>query len=218
MPKPMVPVLGKPLLERHIEQFKKHGVTDFFFTLHYLPEAVVDYFGDGARHGVSIRYLIEKEPLGSAGALKEIEEELHPTFYFIYGDVLSFVDYSAMAEVYAGKDCPVGMQRMERTDSYEDADVAELQEDGSVVKIHGKPHDTRHENAYRMRGSFILDKNILAHVPKGVACDLGKELLPKAVAAGGRFYSYECDAFSCGIDTPEKLREAEAKVRSLGLS
>ena len=68
-PKPMVPVLGKPILEWHIEQFKKHGVTDFLMTLHHLPEKITDYFGDGTKWGVNINYLLEKEPLGAREAL-----------------------------------------------------------------------------------------------------------------------------------------------------
>src|ERR1700722_16464989 len=76
VPKPMLPVLGKPVLEWSVEQFKKAGVTNFFFTLHYLPEVVMDYFGDGSKLGVKINYFIEKEPLGEAGAIKKLEPQL----------------------------------------------------------------------------------------------------------------------------------------------
>ncbi len=66
-PKPMIPVLGKPLLEWHVEQYKKHGVKDFIFSLGYLPQVVMDYFGDGSRFGVNISYHVETTPLGSFG-------------------------------------------------------------------------------------------------------------------------------------------------------
>jgi len=162
MPKPMIPILGKPLLEWHIEQFKKHGVTEFFMTLHYLPEVVMNYFGDGSRWGVKIKYLIEDEPLGSAGGIKKFEHDLGPLFFFIYGDMVSLMDYSKMSEAYAMKKDPIGMQRMKKTDDYADADVAELDASGKFIKIHAKPHAEKYPNAYRMRGSFILDKKILA--------------------------------------------------------
>lgn len=215
MPKPMVPILGKPLLEWHIEQFKKHGVTEFFITLHYLPETIKDYFGDGSRFGVTITYFVEKEPMGSAGALTGFEDKLDDTFYYIYGDVFSMLDYTKMAEAYRTKEHPIGMQLMKRTEHYDDADVAELDDRGRFVKIHTKPHAEKHPNAYRMRGVFILDKRILAYLPADAACDLGKQLLPAAVASGENVYAYECDDYSKGIDTMEKLEEVAAYARSI---
>lgn len=213
MPKPMVPVLGKPMLEWHVEQFKKHGVTEFFFTLHYLPEVVTNYFGDGSHLGVRIRYFIEKEPLGSAGAIKKFEPELGSTFYFIYGDTFSLMDYTAMATAYSQKLDPIGMQRMKRTDDYADADVAELDAQGRFITIHAKPHTERYPNAYRMRGAFILDKSILSYLPEDASVDLAKQLLPQVIKAGKNFYAYECDDYSKGIDTLEKLHEVESYVR-----
>ena len=206
-PKPMIPILGKPLLEWHIEQFKKYGVTEFFITLHYLPEVVIDYFGDGSRWGVSIKYFVEKEPLGSAGALKKLELQLDDTFYYIYGDTFSLMDYAKMAEVYSQKENPIGMQRVRKTDSYADADLAELDANGRFVKIHPKPHTQTYENAYRLRGSFILDKKILSYIPANATVDLGKQLLRNVIDAGENFYGYESDDYSKGIDTMEKLQE-----------
>lgn len=219
MPKVMIPILGKPLLEWHVEQFKKHGVTEFFFTLHYLPQVVKDYFGDGTKHGAKMNYFVEEAPLGSAGALKALEPQLDDLFYYIYGDTFSLVDYTKMGASYAAKRDPIGMQRMKRTDDYADADVAELDNTERFVAIHKKPHgDAKYPNAYRMRGSFILDKRILAYVPDGAASDLAKDVLPQALADGKNFYSYECDDYSKGIDTEEKWREVEAELKKRGIA
>jgi len=206
MPKPMIPILGKPMLEWHVEQFKKHGVKEFFFTLHYLPEVVMDYFGDGSRFGIKINYFVEKEPLGSIGAIKKFEGQLDKIFYYIYGDTFSLLDYSKMFEEYTQKKNPIGMQLMKRTDDY-DADVAELDRDGRFVEIHSKPRTKKYPNAYRMRGVFIFDKEVLSYAPEDTVFDLGRELLPKLISAGENFYSYECDDYSKGIDTVEKLKE-----------
>ncbi len=214
LPKPMIPILGKPLLEWHIEQFKKYGVREFFITLQYLPEVVKDYFGDGSRFGVKIQYFVEKEPLGSAGAIKKFEDRLEETFYFIYGDIFSQMNYADMAAVYVRKENPIGMQRMKKTDDYGDADVARLDENMRCVKIHGKPHTEKYPNAYRMSGSFILDKKILSYIPEDAAFNLGKQLLPKVVSSGEHFYAYECTEYSKGIDTAEKLEEVLAYLRS----
>jgi|SRR3989344_1329161 len=212
-PKPMVPILGKPLLEWHVEQFKKHGVTEFFFTLHYLPEVIMDHFGDGSSRGIHIEYMIENTPLGSAGGIKLFEKKLDERFFYIYGDTFSLMDYSAMAQEYAKKRDPIGMQRMKKIDDYADADVAELDESGRFVAIHAKPHASKYPNAYRMRGSFILEKVICAFIPDGPS-DLAKQVLPAALAAGKNFYGYECDDYSKGIDTVEKLKEVEDYLRT----
>jgi NDP-sugar pyrophosphorylase family protein len=127
--------------------------------------------------------------------------------------MFSLVDYQKMADAYATKQNPIGMQRMKKTDDYADADIAELDADDKFVKIHSKPHSEQYPNAYRMRGVFILNKRILEYIPKNTAFELGKHLLPKVVEAGENFYSYECDDYSKGIDTIEKWKEVEGYLR-----
>ena len=217
LPKPMIPILGKPLLEWQMEQFKKHGVKEFYFTLHYLPEVIMDYFGDGSQFGVKIYYFIEKEPLGSAGAMKKFEDQLGKVFYYLYGDIFTLINYTKMSETYVEKENPIGMQLMKRTENYADADVAELDAQERFIKIHTKPHTETHPNAYRMRGSFILDKKILSYIPEDTTFDLGKQLLPKVVAEGKNFYAYECEDYSKGIDTQDKLEEVVAYVHNANI-
>lgn len=210
MPKPMIPIAGRPMLEWHIEQFKKHGVREFFFNLHYLPDVIKNYFGDGAKWGVKVHYNFEPVILGTAGGIKQFERDLDDEFFLIYGDTFSLVDYSKMEAAWREKPAgAVGMQRMKQTEDYADADVAELDANGKFVAIHTKPHTTRYPNAYRMRGVFILKKRILSFVPTNAPYELGKQLLPDIIARGEAFYSYECDDYSKGIDTLEKWKEVK---------
>ena len=223
IPKPMIPLLGKPMLEWNIEQFRDHGVTEFFINLHYLPEVIKNYFGDGSKWGVKINYHFEPEIRGTAGGVKGFsakggsasggENQLGDTFYLIYGDMLSLVDYSKMAEEFFKKPDAIGMQRMKKTDDYTDADVAELNPDGSFKDIHPKPHSQKYDNAYRMRGVFILKKEILSYIPKNTPYEIGKQLLPDIVSRNKKFYAYECDEYSKGIDTVDKYREVEEYLK-----
>ena len=130
--------------------------------------------------------------------------------------MLSLVDYSKMAEEFSKKADAVGMQRMQKTDKYADADVAELAADGSFAKIHPKPHTEQYPNAYRMKGIFILKKDILGFIPKDTFYELGKNLLPEVVNSGKKFYSYECEDYSKGIDTEDKWKEVEAYLKTGG--
>ncbi len=214
----------------HVEQFKKHGVTEFFFNLHYLPEVIKNYFGDGSKFGVKINYNFEPVILGTAGGAKQFEDKLDDEFFLIYGDTFSLVDYSKMREAW--EQLPkgaIGMQRMAKTENYADADVAELDSStlvrqaqnkslttgvtGKFIKIHPKPHTEQYPNAYRMRGVFILKKKILSLVPPNIPYEIGKNLLPNIVSRGEVFYSYECDDYSKGIDTLEKWKDVEEYLR-----
>lgn len=216
-PKPMIPILGRPLLEWHLEQYKKHGVTDFICALGYLPDVIMDYFGDGSRFGVSISYHVEKEPLGSFGCMPLIQG-LRKTFYFIYGDVFSLVDYTAMSAAYGATVDPIGMQRVGRSKEPGSADLGELDSAGRIVSIYKKPHTKVYRHAYALRGSFILNKDILAYVPKGLPADLAKDVLPRLIADRRNFYGYECDDYSKGVDTIEKVQEVEVYLRRHGVA
>jgi mannose-1-phosphate guanylyltransferase/phosphomannomutase len=214
IPKPMLPFFNKPMLQWNIEQFKKHGINEFFINLHYLPEVIKNYFGDGSKFGVKITYSFEPEILGTAGGLKRFEGKLNEVFFLIYGDILSLVDYAKMAEVWNKKPGAIGMQRVARTEDYADADVAELDSDASFLKIHPKPHNQKYPNAYRMRGIFILKKEILPYIPENTPYEIAKQLLPDIINRGKKFYAYECDDYSKGIDTMEKYREVEEYLKT----
>lgn len=220
MPKPMVPVLGKPTLEWSMRNFMQHGVNEFFLTLHYLPDVVKEHFGDGSQLGVKIHYFIEEQPLGEAGALKRFESQLDPLFYFIYGDMLTLMNYTKMAAAYAEKKDALGMERVAKTDSYAHADVAELDAEGRFVAMHVKPHAATYPNAYRARGSFILDKRALAYIPANTQFTLNKQLVPALIAAGGNFYAYESPSgdYSKAFDDKEKLAEVEAYLTKNNIS
>ncbi|MBP6859517.1 MAG: nucleotidyltransferase family protein [Candidatus Magasanikbacteria bacterium] len=209
MPKPMIPFFDKPLLEWNIEQFKKHGVTEFFINLYHLPDIIRDYFGDGKPWGVKINYFQEKEALGTAGGVKDFESLLDSTFFVIYGDMFSLMDYSKMEKEFANYSDALGIQKMQKTDYYQDADVAEVAADNGYVAIHPKPHTTTYANAYRMKGVFILKKEILRYVPANTYFEIGKQLLPDIVRRGLKFYSYECDDYTKCIDDMEKYKEVE---------
>jgi NDP-sugar pyrophosphorylase family protein len=217
-PKPMLPLLGIPMIEWNIKRFRQYGVTDFFINLHHLPEVMTDFLGDGSRLGVRVHYHFEPELLGTAGGIKSFERELDEEFFLIYGDVFSGVDYDAMENEWRQKPGGIGMQTMSRAQDYADADVTELGEKGRVLAVHPKPHSSRYPNAYRMRGVFILQREILKYVPAGSYFEIGKHLLPAAVAAHERFFGYVSSDYTKGIDTLEKWKEVEQYMCAKGFS
>ena len=209
-PKPMLPLQGVPLIAWNIRRFQQFGVESFFINLHYLPDVIPSYLGDGSTMGVRIQYHYEPELLGTAGGVKSFEEDLDDEFYTIYGDIFSYIDYGVMEGYWRTKREAIGLQTMARTEKYADADIAQLNADGRVTAVHPKPHLTSYSAAHRLRGIFILRREILAQIPSGAYSEIGRDLMPTVLARGEAFYGYETGDFSKGIDTVEKWREVEA--------
>jgi NDP-sugar pyrophosphorylase family protein len=210
MSKQMMPILAYPLTEWNIVQFKKHGITEFLINLYTKPEVMREYLGDGSKWGVKITYNLEKEPPGTAGSVKQFEPLLDEEFFVIYGDMLSLVDYTAMQKTWSSKPAgALGMQRVQKLSDYADADVVELAADGSFAAIHPKPHTASYPNAYRMRGISIFNKRMASYIPADRYYEIGRDLLPDALRRGEKFYGYECDGYSKGIDTVQKWKEVE---------
>jgi NDP-sugar pyrophosphorylase family protein len=210
MSKQMLPILGTPLTEWNIVQFKKHGVTDFLINLYTKPDVMRNYLGDGSKWGVKITYNEEKTPPGTAGSMKLFEKYADDEFFVIYGDMLSFIDYTKMGKIWREKPPgAIAMQRMQKMEEYKDADVAELDKDGKFLVIHAKPHTTTYPNAYRMRGAFIMKKKILSYVPMDKYWEIGRDLLPDVLKHGETVYAYECGEYSKAFDTREKWLEVE---------
>ncbi len=213
IPKVMVPIAGKPLLEWHIEEFKKHGVKEFFINLHYLPDVVTNYFGDGSRWGVKITYNIEEKMLGTAGGVKSFEKDLDEEFFVMYGDMFSLIDYSKMADTFRTKPADaLGMMILGENDHPLDSDLAEINNESKFLKIHTKPHKKLPEKWKSMDAGFILRKKILKYIPDGVPYQIDHQLLPDIVSRGEKFYGYETTDYLLDIGTIERYEKVEEYV------
>ena len=214
MPKVMIPIHEKPLLYRNIEQFKKFGVREFFINLHYFSDVIVDYFKNGSGLGIKINYFFEPVLLGTAGGLKNFENQLDEEFFLIYGDILSLVNYDKLHSFFKDKKSAIGVQRL-ASGFREDADLVTIDKGGKFLRIYPKPHIAPRENSYTMRGIFILNKRILSFIPKNSYFEIGRDLLPKVLEVGEDFYGYECLDYSKGIDTISKYKEVEEYYKKL---
>lgn len=224
IPKVMIPFFGKPLLEHHIEQYKKFGVTEFFINLHYLPKVITDYFGDGKKFGVSITYAYEDPILGTAGGMKDFSAEgaclsgrqgsalggnrrLKGDFHLIYGDVYSQVDYGKMAESYFKKPVErIGMVLVGENNHPQDSDLAVLDENLKFQKIYQKPHKEIPPQYVSMRGVYIFNEKILRYIPTNTYYEIDHALLPDILEKGEAFYGYQCGDFLKDVGTMERYQ------------
>ena len=214
----MLPLLGVPMIEWNIRRFLQFGIYRFLINLHYLPDVLQDYVGDGHQWGATISYHYEPQILGTAGGVKSFEKQLDNEFFVIYGDIFSQVDYHAMEAAWRDQGSALGMQRVRLTESYADADVVELDESRRVIAVHAKPHKATYPRAYRMAGVFILRRQILSVTPRGVYSEIGRDMIPAVLKARGEFRGYLCNDYSKGIDTIMKKEEVESYLLQHGVT
>src|SRR5205823_5723149 len=102
-PKPMVPIVNKPVMEHVLDLLKRHGITDVIVTVQYLASVIQDFFGDGSQFGMHITYSVEEVPLGTAGSVKAVEDQLDDTFIVISADALTDIDLGGIIDFHRSR-------------------------------------------------------------------------------------------------------------------
>jgi NDP-sugar pyrophosphorylase family protein len=209
MPKVMVPIGGKPLLEHHLELFRRQGICEIIVNLHYLPEKITRYFGDGSKFGVKITYSPERELLGTAGAVKKMEPELRQgTFIVFYGDNLVNVDFAPLIEFHQTHRALATMALFESPEPWTGG-VVETDPSGRVVRFVEKPDRKQVSTNLISAGIFVLHPQVLEAIPAGRSYDFGKDVFPSLLSAGKPVYAMRPKAYIQDIGTPERLARAQ---------
>jgi mannose-1-phosphate guanylyltransferase len=210
IPKCMVPVCGKPVLEYNVEWLRQYGVREIIINLHYLPEMVMDHFGDGDRWGVRITYSLERESLGTAGGVKNMawffDEE---PFFVWYGDNLSTCNLDRLQRFHTTTGGLATIALHHRDDVAQSGIVA-LDESGRIVRFLEKPRPDQVFSHWVSAGIYVMEPAVLDFIPQGVS-DFGCDVFPAVLAAGRPLYGYphSPDERLWWIDTPEDLRKVE---------
>lgn len=165
-PKPLLNVGNKPLLKTILDQFVASGFTKFYISVNYRADMVEDYFGDGSKHGVEIRYLREKAQLGTAGAVGLIEEKLDAPIFVMNGDLLTKVDFPGMLDFHREQDARATMavRRFEFQVPYGVVNV----ENRRITGLEEKPTHKFFVNA----GIYVLDPDVAGAIPKDEYLDM----------------------------------------------
>jgi NDP-sugar pyrophosphorylase family protein len=209
VPKVMVPICGKPLLEHHIELFKRQGIREFIVNLHYLPEKITSYFGDGSRFGVKIEYSHEPDLLGTAGAVKKMAHKLHDAAFFVfYGDNLVRIDFAPLVEFHQSRKALVTVALFESTEPWTGG-VVETEANGRVRRFVEKPDPKQVSTNLISAGIFVVEPAVLEEIPGGQFCDFGREVFPRLLAKGLPVYAMKPDAYIQDVGTPDRLAKAQ---------
>lgn len=166
VPKPMVPVAGRPMLEIIIDRLAEQGFRKFIISLNYKGHLISDHFGDGSSRGVKIKYISEDQPLGTAGALYMIDEEISEPFLVMNGDVLTEVNCRNLLDYHAAHPCAATM--CVREHQYE-VPFGVVEIDGHrIVEIVEKPTTRYLVNA----GIYLVDPKVLGYIEKNTYLDM----------------------------------------------
>lgn len=205
IPKPMIKISGKPVLEHELCCLKGQGFTDFIITVGYLRNAITDYFSDGSRLGVKIEYYVEESPLGTAGALFELRDKLKEDFLLLNADVLFDVDFNRFVDFHYSRGGMATLFTHPNSHPY-DSGLIVTDDNGMVLKWLTK-EDAR-DSWYGNRvnaGLHILSPKILDNISyiSGNRADLDRQLL-KPLANSGRMYAYDSPEYVKDMGTPER--------------
>lgn len=215
IPKPMAPVAGKPILQWQMECLREQGVTDIVLIIGHLGEKIREFFGDGGWFGVSIRYIEETVPLGTAGAFSMLPPLLKgDVFFLVFGDVLFDIDLARMMEFHRAKKAKATLFVHPNSHPF-DSDLVVCGSDGEVLRFDSK-HNTRtgwHHNCVNA-GFYVFDKAICEKVPNGTKVDLEKELLAEMIEAGEAVYAYRSSEYIKDVGTVERITAAEQEQES----
>ncbi|MEA5601458.1 sugar phosphate nucleotidyltransferase, partial [Nostoc sp. UHCC 0252] len=209
LPKPMVPILNRPIAEHIINLLKRHRITEVIATLHYLPDVLRDYFQDGSDFGVQMTYAVEEDqPLGTAGCVKNIAELLDETFLVISGDSITDFDLTA-AIAFHKQNKSKATLILTRVPNPIEFGVVITDEEARIRRFLEKPSSSEIFSDTVNTGTYILEPEVLEYLPPNIECDFSKDLFPLLLAKDEPMYGYIAQGYWCDVGHLDAYREAQ---------
>jgi len=188
-PKSMVPVLNRPFMEYTLAYLKQFGIEDVIMTLNYLPGVIQDYFGDGSRFGVRLTYCVERDPMGTAGAVKNAEQHLDGTFIVLNGDIFTDLNIADMLALHRSKGARATIS-LNWVDNPGAFGVVETDSDHRVRRFIEKPPPGEETTNWINAGTYVLEPEVLRHVPADSHYMFERGLFPRLLELGEAVYGY----------------------------
>ncbi|WP_416827233.1 sugar phosphate nucleotidyltransferase [Ectobacillus polymachus] len=211
LPKPLLPILDKPVMEYSIELLKKHGIREIAVTVQYLSSSIQEYFGDGSKWGVELSYFVDSPPLGTAGSIKQAERFLDEPFVVISGDALTDIDLSKGIHFHKSGDRLVTIFQKEVASPLNFGLVV-TDEEGCVIKYVEKPNWHEVVSNTVNTGIYIMDPAIFSYMEQHTFLDFSHDVFPTLLQKKERIYGYLCDGYWLDIGTFPQYRQAHADI------
>ena len=215
IPKPMVPVDGKPLLEYQVEKLKAYGIKKIVMIVGHLGEKIVDHFKDGKNFGVEIDYIFEKEPLGTAGAFYYLKDKIDAKdFMLVFGDVFFDMDFDRMEDFHFKNSALTTLLAHPNGHPY-DSDLIQTDDTGKVIGFDSK-HNVRdywYDNMVNA-GMYIINRKLLDLVKEPVKTDFEKDILANQVKLGANIYAYHTPEYVKDVGTVDRINATVEELKS----
>lgn len=208
IPKPLVPLLGKPVMAYGLELLKRHGIRDIAVTLQYLPDAIRNYFEDGTAYGVNLHYFEEETPLGTAGSVKNAEAFLDETFVVVSGDALTDFDLEPAIRFHRERGA-VATIVLAHVDNPLEYGVVITDDDGRIRRFLEKPGWGEVFSDKVNTGIYILEPRIFSFYEPNREFDFSKDLFPLLMARGEPLYGYVAKGYWSDIGNLAQYRQAQ---------
>lgn len=207
IPKPLLKLNGKPMIEWQIENIRKYGIREFVIIIGHLGGKIKEYFQDGAKLGVHLTYIEEKEPLGSAGALYYLKDMFHKgTFLLAFGDVMFDMNMERMAYFHEKHHALATLAIHPNTHPH-DSDLVMVNEEGQVIGFDVKTNDRTYWYGNLVNaGIYILSDQLITNIAKLEKLDLEKDLIVPAIGIG-KVYGYHTTEYIKDAGTPDRFHE-----------
>ncbi|HEX2954217.1 MAG TPA: mannose-1-phosphate guanyltransferase [Bacillota bacterium] len=213
LPKPMVPIANRPMMEQIMGLLKRHGFEEVVATLYYLPETIQNYFGDGREQNVELSYRIEERPLGTAGSVRNAKDFLDDTFIVVSGDALTDIDLGAAIRFHRehGAIATLVLTKVKNPLEY---GVVVTEPNGKIRRFLEKPGWGEVFSDTVNTGIYVLEPEIFSYFHDDEVFDFSKDLFPRILASGGPLYGYIADGYWSDIGNLEQYRQAHYDLLS----
>ncbi|WP_100402342.1 nucleotidyltransferase family protein [Bacillus sp. FJAT-42315] len=212
-PKPMVPLLNKPLLEYNLELFKKQGITDLTLTVCYKKESIKQHIGDGSRFGVNVTYIEEKDPLGTAGSLFQHADRFKETFVVLSGDALTNISLEEAIRFHRSKQALLTLVAVE-VERPEEFGICLTNEEGRLLSFLEKPEKEQVFSHVVNTGIYIIEPEVLERYHFSGKVDFAKDLFPVILKDCERVFVYRSEAYWQDIGNVYQHWLAEKRLKS----
>ena len=215
IPKPMVPVDGKPLLEYQVEKLKEYGIKKIIMIVGHLGEKIMDHFKDGKDFGVDIDYIVEKEPLGTAGAFYYLKDKTDAKdFLLIFGDVFFDIDFDRMEDFHFKNAALTTLLAHPNGHPY-DSDLIQTDDNGKVIGFDSKNNvrDYWYDNMVNA-GMYVINRGLLELVKEPVKIDFEKDILANQVKNGANIYAYHSPEYVKDVGTVDRINATVEELKN----
>lgn len=207
IPKPMVPILNKPILEHIIQLLKLHGIKDYVVLLFFMPDKIRDFLGDGRKFGVKIRYVVPEEDYGTAGAVKLSEKYIDGNFIVISGDVLTDFNLSSIAAFHQMKDTVATISLYSSKNPLQFGIVL-TDNKQRIVRFLEKPSSSEVFSDTINTGIYFFRKEIFNFIPEGESFDFSKDLFPRLLREKIPIYGFKTPGYWRDVGNLEEYIDA----------